>query len=231
MINIQNLFSEKTHNSGKNTFIFSCMDDDSDYWNSESPHFHTDSDILDLIEKKHFDIGLEVGAGNGRATEPFSQICGHLVALESSKVALRELKKRKLKDITYVLSFNTKLPFKDKQFDFVGSVTVIEHIPPESCVEFLEEHYRVLKPGGTLFIRNDAWFYGVLEHLGYFDKAAPDPTHVNMMTPKQLKHILVKVGFTIERADYFPFCRYTNLKLPFMDVFATKGNFICKKPL
>ncbi len=45
-----------------------------------------------------------------------------------------------------------KLPFEDESFDVVFSNTILHHIPePE---DFISEAYRVLKPRGTLLIRD-----------------------------------------------------------------------------
>ena len=229
MVDPKNLFSKEVVTVDKGVFIFNQMQENDDYWNNEKKHLLTDNSILKHVPEKKFLLGLEVGAGNGRVTEPLSTICDQLIALESSEKGIKALRKRKLRNVTPVLSFDVELPFKNDVFDFVASVTVIEHIPKEKCFDFLREHYRVLKPGGAFFIRNDAWMYGVLEKLGYFDKEQPDPTHVNMITPRKLQRILKKVGFTIEEANYLPFSRFVNLNLPLMDIFSTKGNFYCRK--
>jgi len=47
----------------------------------------------------------------------------------------------------------TKLfPFGDRQFDYVFSEHVLEHIPVDGGMSMLRECFRVLKPGGTLRI-------------------------------------------------------------------------------
>ena len=49
-----------------------------------------------------------------------------------------------------------------------------------------------------------------------------------MITPRKLKSILIKLGFDVIDEAYFPYYRHTKLKLPLMDIFSTKGNFVCK---
>lgn len=45
----------------------------------------------------------------------------------------------------FVKLTGTKLPFEDKQFDLVVCTDVLEHIPPDSRTEFLQEAARVTK--------------------------------------------------------------------------------------
>ena len=227
---LNNIFSKEPNAFDDGVYVFSSMSKDDDYWADESDVLHVDDGILEFLVGKRFSLGLEVGAGNGRATEPLCSICDNFVALESSAIGISQMKSRELKNVTNVLSFERELPFNDGVFDFVASVTVIEHIPPLDCMFFLKEHLRVLKPGGTFLIRNDTYIYRVLELIGYFDKEQPDPTHVNMVTAKKLKRLLIDVGFEIDKADYFPFYRYTKKRFPLMDLLATKGNFVCTKP-
>lgn len=47
-------------------------------------------------------------------------------------------------------NFNKPLPFEDSSFDLVYSVEVIEHL--RSPYDFLDECYRILRPGGKLIL-------------------------------------------------------------------------------
>ena len=59
----------------------------------------------------------------------------------------------------------SQTPYKDNFFDVITSVSVIEH--GVNVVEFLEESYRVLKPGGTLIISTDYWDESIDVSLKY----------------------------------------------------------------
>jgi ubiquinone/menaquinone biosynthesis C-methylase UbiE len=225
--NVSELLLNDGYTKKNDIMIFSSFKEDEDYWKNENYHLDTENYLLEFLEDS-YDMTLEVGAGIGRCTEPLSRISKHIVALEPSLKAIEYSQKRNLKNITYIANSSFELPFKDNSFDLVANITVIEHIPKEYCEQFISEMRRVLKPNGTFIIRNDAWFYGKLEHWKYFDKE-PDPTHINMITPKKLKYIIEKVGFEVYNEAYFPFYRYSKMKLPLMDVFATKGNFVCRK--
>tara|TARA_Y100001968_G_C19454442_1_gene771590 strand:+ start:36815 stop:37504 length:690 start_codon:yes stop_codon:yes gene_type:complete len=223
---VKNILSSEDYLIKNKNIFFSCFKEEEDYWNNENFHLGTENCLLEFLDNS-YEMTLEVGAGIGSCTEPLHTISEHIVALEPSLKAIEYSKKRNLEKITYVASNSFKLPFKDNSFDLVVNVTVIEHIPRKYCDQFLLEMKRVLKPNGTFLIRNDAWFYGLLEKWGYYDKEA-DPTHINMMTPRELKKILRKLGFIIVSEAYFPFYRKIKVKLPFMDIFSTKGNFVCK---
>jgi len=210
-------------------FFFSEMENNEYVWNAEDLLLE-EPRLTEFFPSDHYHLGLEVGAGNGRCTAPLSRICDTLVALESSRKGICQLLSRRLQNIVPVLSYDLMLPFNSNIFDFVASVTVIEHIPAANSKAFLEEHFRVLRPGGIFLIRNDAWAYGVYEKfIGYRGRDA-DPSHINMITPRRLKAQLLDIGFEIISEAYFPFYRYTKRKLPLFDLFATKGNFICRKP-
>jgi len=75
-----------------------------------------------------------------------------------------------------------KLPFNDDSFDSISAYDFIEHIPrliTESnnirfpFIEFMNETYRTLKPGGT--------FYAITPCYPN-DEIFVDPTHVNFIT-------------------------------------------------
>lgn len=223
---IKELLNNDKYTIEDDVVIFGTFKGDEDYWNNENYHLDTEDYLLEFLDNK-YNLTLEVGAGIGRCTEPLSTISNHIVAIEPSLQALKYLKKRNLQNITYVANNSFTLPFKDNSFDLIANITVIEHIPKEYCEEFILEMKRVLKEDGTFIIRNDAWLYGKLEHLGYFDKE-PDSTHINMITPRKLKSILIKLGFDVIDEAYFPYHRHTKIRLPLMDIFSTKGNFVCR---
>lgn len=54
---------------------------------------------------------------------------------------------------TNILDLNKKLPFKDEMFDEVYAKSVLEHIGNVKL--FIDEAIRVLKVGGTIWIRTD----------------------------------------------------------------------------
>lgn len=73
------------------------------------------------------------------------------------------------------------IPYEGESFDFVTAFDFIEHVPrlvyvPQrrnAFIEFMNEVYRVLKPGGLFLSSTPAYPHAV---------AFRDPTHVNFIT-------------------------------------------------
>lgn len=97
---------------------------------------------------------LEIGCGPGllchRLKEwlPDSSITGldrdeYFIEYAKAKSLEREL------DCTFIQGDAINLPFQDNSFDACTSHTVIEHI---STIPFLEEQYRVCRPGGVVSV-------------------------------------------------------------------------------
>lgn len=51
-----------------------------------------------------------------------------------------------------VISSIDTLPFKDNSFELIQTVHVLEHLTRDKHLPVLKECYRVLQPGGTLFV-------------------------------------------------------------------------------
>ena len=74
------------------------------------------------------------------------------------------------------------IPFADNSFDSVSAYDVIEHLSrvgiPSDFVFYMNEMYRVLKPGGlALFV------FPLYKHRNFFN----DPTHINPTTLELFK--------------------------------------------
>lgn len=89
-------------------------------------------------------------------------------------------------DITDVNFEFDKLPFENNSIDIIVSLAVIEHIAnPDN---FLSEIFRVLIPGGLIYISTPNWHYSYKEFYN-------DPTHFKPYTPLTLERILLMYGF------------------------------------
>lgn len=93
---------------------------------------------------------LEVGCGSG-------VICSSLAAAGGDRLAMYgvdiEDQRVEREGYTFEQFDGTRLPFPDGIFDLVISNHVIEHVGnSEAQVHHLQEIYRVLKPGGLLYL-------------------------------------------------------------------------------
>jgi 2-polyprenyl-3-methyl-5-hydroxy-6-metoxy-1,4-benzoquinol methylase len=102
----------------------------------------------------------------------------------------------------YLGSDSIKLPYADGEFDAVLSCGVLEHVfDPESS---LDELFRILKPGGQLFIyklpNRKSYLEWIARKLGwYYHGKHPYDT---LYTLAEAKSIAVRHGFKIQRAAY-----------------------------
>ena len=102
---------------------------------------------------------LNIGCGTGGTIATLEKY-GQLTNVDTSKEAIRHLKKRGIKNVTQVEGL--VLPYKNNSFDIVIALDVLEHIENDS--KALKEWYRVLKPEGKLLITVPAYQWLWSEH-------------------------------------------------------------------
>jgi 2-polyprenyl-3-methyl-5-hydroxy-6-metoxy-1,4-benzoquinol methylase len=131
---------------------------------------------------------LDVGAGCGFFVEgalrwglPCKGLEGSRYALEKARMRYPEI------DVTQHL-LSDPFPYQNDAFQAVIMNQVIEHLEPEVADACLMECYRVLRPGGMLFVASPSR-YNRREQKG-------DPTHLKAYAPKQLQALIVSKGFS-----------------------------------
>jgi ubiquinone/menaquinone biosynthesis C-methylase UbiE len=93
--------------------------------------------------------GLDLGCGDGRLTRVLSEEVGplHLVGIDVDPLETGLAESEQFYEAVHTSSAD-RVPEPDRSFDFVVSISVMEHIGPLEAV--LREVTRVLKPGGRL---------------------------------------------------------------------------------
>jgi SAM-dependent methyltransferase len=148
---------------------------------------------------------LDLGCGDAISAAPLSDKVKEIYCVDPSPLALERVLRRKLDNLYPILAISDKLPFPSNFFDGVFSIFVIEHT--KNAERMLNEIHRVLKPNGELVISTDSkYYYKYLRFplgwvRGNFNVRKNDPTHVNLMTPKQMRHLLRETNFKIELDD------------------------------
>jgi SAM-dependent methyltransferase len=206
------------------------------YWESVAPCTSLEQYLLEFIpQDREYRYSLDLGSGEGRATEVIAPIVEKVVGLDTSYNSLTRLVQRNISNVVAIKADAKNLPFPADFFDLVISLSVVEHIPYSDLATVFSEVHRTLAPNGLFVVRNDGWFYGVLEKMrirpGQFGRT-PDSTHVNMMTGRRFAAALTRAGFVILREDHFPFFRYEKklgVRAPrfIARLFATHSNFVC----
>ena len=99
---------------------------------------------------------LEIGSGDGFGSYYISRKAQYVVEVDNNLSSYNSLKKYietyKKKNIYFIGADGIHLPFKARRFDSVVTCQVIEHIPEQSLLSFLQEICRVLKDRGTCLI-------------------------------------------------------------------------------
>jgi SAM-dependent methyltransferase len=95
---------------------------------------------------------LDVGCGDGSMLFRYlKQVPAEFYGVEGAPALKAKAEQRGIKVSSYDL--NGRWPFEDGKFDVVFSSQVIEHL--HNTRLFVEETYRVLKPGGTAIIMSE----------------------------------------------------------------------------
>lgn len=97
---------------------------------------------------------LELGGGNSRILPILAKNnneCWNVDKFEGKGAGPSEAQKQQgvkvIKD--YMGNFSKEIP--DEAFDYVVSVSAVEHIPSEAFADSIKDCYRVLKTGGIMF--------------------------------------------------------------------------------
>lgn len=128
------------------------------------------SNIISLLESNPKAKVLDVGCGDGQKTALFQEKISskEIIGIDGVKGRLDAAKNRKVKILCSDLE--EKWPFPDNYFDIIISNQVIEHIV--NIDHFIEEIYRILKPGGYCVISTEnlsSWHNVFALILGFQD--------------------------------------------------------------
>jgi ubiquinone/menaquinone biosynthesis C-methylase UbiE len=96
---------------------------------------------------------LDFGCGVGRMTRGFSKFFASCVGLDASEkmVALARDLNAGVVNCEFAVSAESRLPFKDGDFDFVFTVLVLQHLPTrEMILNYIGEFIRVAKDDGII---------------------------------------------------------------------------------
>lgn len=118
--------------------------------------------VLKMKQIKRFKKGqkvLDLGCGNGLVTGEIVKLGVKYYGLDISNELVKIARKKYSQEVkSGVVQFKIgdackKLPYKNNFFDAAISLAVLHHVPGEkNRLKFLQELYRVLKPGGRASI-------------------------------------------------------------------------------
>jgi ubiquinone/menaquinone biosynthesis C-methylase UbiE len=131
---------------------------------------------------------LEIGAGTGNNTGPLIKMFYKVCATDISLKSVRLLKKKFKGNTNFVAKYADmeKLPFSNDSFDVVCGTGVLSY--GENTI-VMSEIYRVLKPGGKLFLvdsLNENPIYKFNRYLHYLRGLRSKSTLLRMPTIKTI---------------------------------------------
>lgn len=164
----------------------------------------TDIYLIDQIMKNRYgkdDTILDAGCGGGRNMQWFIKNKINLFGVDQSEAAILNLKKKYpfLPDENLQISSVEKMPFPDNFFNHVISSAVMHFAKSVSNFkEILGESVRVLKPGGSLFIRmtSDIGIEDKVELIGDGNYKIPDGSMRFLLTKNLLADCMETFGLS-----------------------------------
>ncbi len=166
----------------------------------------------------HGDRVLDLGCGNGRLRQFLPDTLvrfGDYFGLDVSEKLLNIAREKHPKDNFFKGSFADPLPFGADNFDLVVSIAAFHHLlSKKEQQQCLAEIYRMLKPGGRVFITTwilpPKYFWMNFWQGRVFSKnwIVPFGKDKHPRTYRYVKHqtlarLLTKAGFAVERSERF----------------------------
>ncbi|MBI2011695.1 methyltransferase domain-containing protein [Candidatus Daviesbacteria bacterium] len=186
---------------------------------------HLAEAVVILLKSHKLRKILDVGCGTGRLVKYLNDVGFVAKGVDLSPIAVKKAKALVKKKNTIFKTSATKLPFKNKSFDLVIAISVIEHISNLAVEKFLKETHRILKPKGFIFLitPNLSTPIRLVQGKNWF--AYKDPTHINFYTPLGIARQLKENNF--QRIKFWAKTKYNqSFDYEFPTVYAKLPRFL-----
>lgn len=156
--------------------------------------------VREYFRKQQQDSGtlkyLDVGCGKGELATLLKDDFAGVSGCDPSREMLRSIQGIE----TRVQTEPEKLPFDDRQFDFVTAVCVYHHVPVEARLNLTREVRRVLKPAGTLcIIEHNPWNPATRLIVS----RTPVDECAILLKSSETCGLMEQCGFRIQKRQYF----------------------------
>lgn len=184
---------------------------ESGYWWHVSKRKLVQQAIKKAVDGKKDIHILDAGCGTGIMMSELQEYFSNVYGLDKSPLALDYCRKRGLTNVHHG-NLEKVLPFRDKSFDAIICLDVIEHLKDDRLA--ISEFKRILKPKGFIFITVPAYMFLWTKHDDIL-------WHKRRYRRRQLDSLISSVGFKIKKSSYF----YSFLIPPAIVLFKLKVMF------
>jgi O-antigen chain-terminating methyltransferase len=133
---------------------------------------------------------LDVGCGRGEWLELLKENGHHAIGVDTNSILVEQCQERELEIVqSDLLSYLNRL--SDNSLDAISGFHIVEHLPLQTLVAFLNETLRVLKPGGVIILETPNPRNVLVGSCNFYF----DPTHQNPIPSEVLKFLIDSRGF------------------------------------
>ncbi len=152
--------------------------------------------VIKSLNPKKGDKILDIGCGTGILLDKINRIIdneGKLVGIDLSEEMIKEARKKRTKNIDFLVSNAAELKFEDNYFDAVTNTISFHHYPNQ--LKTLGEINRVLKPEGKLYLADHSFSYppGFVYMMNPLMNLFEGPIKINGR--RKMKKMLKETGF------------------------------------
>jgi ubiquinone/menaquinone biosynthesis C-methylase UbiE len=119
---------------------------------SEDNWQFTLSFIAENLELRKEDDLLDLCAGNGLISIPFSKICNSVTSVDISNVLIEKINSKGCPNIKTIIADARDLDFEQNSFSKIIIYFAIQHFSEQETILLFEKLNRWLRPGGILLI-------------------------------------------------------------------------------
>ena len=171
--------------------------------------------LQEFEENKNLTV-LDLGCGDGVTEIFFEKYFPQFIiqGIDVSAKSIEQAQKKNLSNSSFQLYDGHTIPYGTESFDVIFVAGVLHHIDEKDRQHAVNEMFRVLKPGGRLYL----FEHNPLNPLTrYLVNTCEFDEGVKLLYSKECKKLLINSGFRIKKLIYtvfFPRKQFFKLMIP-----------------